>query len=94
MCVCVCVCVCVDGCVRVCVCEVAVCVRCVCVWMGCACVAHDYRQNRALQVWLDRSGTKQQKDEEDCMMGSLSIGAAQQTVLRLLEDRNMELRNE
>ena len=97
-CACVCVCVCVCGWVCGCVC---VCVRgllcvwvVVCVWVGvygwvCACicayVAHNYRQKRALQVLLDRRETKQQKKEEICMMGNLTIGAAQQTVLRLLK---------
>ena len=96
MCVCVCVCGCVCACVGVCVCvRRLLCVWVVvCVWVGvygwvcaciCACVAHNYRQKRALQVLLDRRGTKQQNKEEICMMGGLTIGAAQQTVLRLLE---------
>jgi hypothetical protein len=48
--------------------------KCVCV-----CVAHDYLQDRVLQGWLDCRRTKPQ-EEEIYWMGSLMIGAAQQTV--------------
>ena len=82
-CACVCVCVWVWGC---CVCGLFC--ACVCVdgcVRVCACVAHDYRQKRALQLWLDCRGTKQQNKKKFCMMGSLTIGSGEQTVLRFLE---------
>jgi len=34
------------------------------------CVAHDYRQNRALQWSVYRRRSKEQKDEEICVMAS------------------------
>jgi len=61
-------------------------------WCVCVCVAHNYRQNRALQGWLDSRRTKQQ-DEEIHWMGSLMIGAAQQTALRLSHDRHWDWRD-